>query len=207
MFAIDRLNGLLIYNARAYAPVTHEWQTVTGVINAEPVTAVEAFAWLQRQSGHPIKTPIGIIGPNEATEAQAAVATEVGAVVASMGLAILCGGRGGVMEAASKGAASAGGLVIGLLPRSDPHEANAFVTVVIASGIGEARNAIIAQAGACLIAVGNSNGTLSEVALGLRLGKRVFGLAGAAQIDGVVHLDNANQLPDALAHELLKIQF
>ncbi len=204
MFAIDRSRGLLFHDGRAYAPGTRTWEAVPLPSSAEPADPVQALAWLQRESGHPMKAPIGIIGPNEATKEQVAVSAEVGAIVGRMGLAVLCGGRQGVMEGASRGTASVGGLTIGLLPHCDPSQANPFVTVAIASGIGEARNAIIAQASSCLIAVGDSHGTLSEVALGLRLGKRVFGLAGAAQVDGVMHLASTEELPAALAQELLK---
>jgi len=205
MFAIDRPNGLLFHDGRAYTPATRSWQAAPPSVGAEPADPIQALAWLQRESGYPVKAPIGIIGPNEATAEQVAVAAEAGAIVGQMGLAVLCGGRQGVMEGAARGAASVGGIAIGLLPHGDPAQANPFVTVAIASGIGEARNAIIAQAAACLIAVGDSLGTLSEVALGLRLGKRVFGLAGAARVDGVVHLTTPAALPAALARELLKI--
>lgn len=205
MFAIDRPSGRLFHDGRAYTPATRSWQEALLPAGAEPADPIEALAWLQRESGHPLKAPIGIIGPNEATAEQVAMAAEAGAIVGRMGLAVLCGGRQGVMEGAARGAASVGGIAIGLLPHGDPTQANPFVTVAIASGIGEARNAIIAQAGACLIAVGDSHGTLSEVALGLRLGKRVFGLAGAARVDGVVHLITPAALPAALARELLKI--
>lgn len=203
MFAIDRPRRLLFHHGRAFNPATRQWQTEGLPASAEPAGPVEAISWLQRESGHPIKAPVGIIGPNEATDEQVAVSEAAGAIVGRMGLAVLCGGRGGVMEGAARGAASVGGLVVGLLPHDDPRRANRFVSVALASGIGEARNAIIAQAGACLIAVGDSHGTLSEVALGLRLGKRVFGLAGAAKVDGVVHLATAEALPEALALELL----
>jgi uncharacterized protein (TIGR00725 family) len=203
MFAIDRPRGLLFHDGRAYAPATRSWQPATAPAAADAADPIEALAWLQRESGHPLKAPVGIIGPNEATVAQVAIAAEAGAIVGRMGLAVLCGGRQGVMEAAARGATSVGGLAIGLLPHGDPTQANRYVTVAIASGIGEARNAIIAQAGACLIAVGDSHGTLSEVALGLRLGKRVFGLAGAARVDGVTHLARPEDLPAALARELL----
>lgn len=203
MFAIDRTRRLLFHDGRAFDPSKRQWQTESLPASAEPIDAIQAISWLQRDSGHPMKAPVGIIGPNEATEEQIAVSEAAGAVVGRMGLAVLCGGRGGVMEGAARGAASAGGLVVGLLPHDDPRRANRFVSVALASGIGEARNAIIAQAGACLIAVGDSHGTLSEVALGLRLGKRVFGLAGAAKVDGVVHLNKVEDLPEALALELL----
>lgn len=203
MFAIDRSSGLLFANHSVYNPTTRVWQPRPLSSFAEPVDPIQAIAWLQRESGHRLKAPIAIIGPNEATAEQVAVAARAGGIVGRMGLPVLCGGRGGVMEGAARGAASVGGIVIGLLPHGDPSEANAFVSVAIASGIGEARNAIIAQAGACLIAVGDSHGTLSEVALGLRLGKRVFGLMGAAQVDGIVHLAGVDELPGALAHALL----
>ena len=203
MFAIDRSAGLLYHNGRAYTPVTRSWQAAPLPSATEPIGPVQALAWLQRESGHPLNAPISIVGPNEATEAQIAVAAEAGAIVGRMGLAVLCGGRAGVMEAAARGVTSVGGLAIGLLPHGDPSQANSFVTVAIASGIGEARNAIIAQAGACLIAIGDNHGTLSEVALGLRLGKRVFGLSGAARVDGVIHLSGVEELPLALAQELL----
>jgi uncharacterized protein (TIGR00725 family) len=204
MFAIDRPRGLLFHDGRAYMPATRSWQAALPPVGEALVDPIEALAWLQRESGYPLKAPIGIIGPNEATTEQVTVAAKAGAIVGRMGLAVLCGGRQGVMEGASRGAASVGGLTIGLLPYGDPSQANPFVTVAIASGIGEARNAIIAQAGSCLIAVGDSHGTLSEVALGLRLGKRVFGLAGAAQVEGVVQLARVEELPALLARELLQ---
>ena len=205
MFAIDRQRGLLFHNGREYLAATRSWRTGTNHGDMESVDPIEAIAWLHLESGHPLKAPVSIIGPNEATAEQVTVAAEAGAIVGRMGLAVLCGGRGGVMKGAAQGAASAGGQVIGLLPNDDPSQANPYVTVAIASGIGEARNAIIAQAGACLIAVGASYGTLSEVALGLRLGKCVFGLAGAAHVDGVVHLAGVEELPAVLAQELLRI--
>jgi len=107
-----------------------------------------------------------------------------------MGFIVVCGGRHGVMEAVCQGASSVGGTTIGLLPDADPSFANAYVDVVIATGIGEARNALIARASFCLVAIGDSFGTLSEVAFGRQFGKRVLGLEGAARVDGVVHVAN-----------------
>jgi uncharacterized protein (TIGR00725 family) len=105
-----------------------------------------------------------------------------------MGHAVICGGRQGVMEAVCRGASGAGGTTIGLLPDADPSLANRFVGIVVATGIGEARNALIARAALCLIAIGDSFGTLSEVAFGRHFGKRVVGLQGAAQVEGVMHV-------------------
>lgn len=144
----------------------------------------------QRQRDAPLRVPIGVIGPGDATPEQQAAAYDVGCGIAAMGLALLCGGRGGVMEAACRGARDGGGLAIGLLPGDSPDDANAHAGVVIATGLGEARNVVIARAALCLVAVGDNLGTLSEVALGLRFGKRVVGLAGAARVDGVRHVDS-----------------
>jgi uncharacterized protein (TIGR00725 family) len=166
--------------------------------------AEAALSWKQRESGRPIREPVGVIGPREATPEMLRVAEEVGALLGRSGLTLLCGGRGGVMEASCRGAVAAGGLTIGLLPETDPSLANPHVTVPIATGIGEARNALIARASRCLVAVGNSYGTLSEIALGRHFGKVVFGLCGAAEVEGVVHLDGVTALAAALAEELLK---
>ncbi|HEY2862271.1 MAG TPA: hypothetical protein VGK37_01450 [Casimicrobiaceae bacterium] len=155
---------------------------------AESVDAIAAATWLQRESGRPLRVPIGVVGPREATVAQCAAAEEVGALLAGCGFAVICGGRQGVMQAACEGAARNGGLSIGVLPDADPALANPFVGIAIATGIGEARNALIARAAFCLVAIGDSFGTLSEVALGRQFGKLVIGLQGAAQVDGVHHV-------------------
>lgn len=149
---------------------------------------VEALARRQRDSASRVRVPVGVIGPRDATPAQLAAAEAVGRGLADMGLAVVCGGRGGVMEAVCRGVAQVGGTAIGLLPETDPGPANPFVTHVIATGLGEARNAIIARAALCLVAIGDSYGTLSEVALGRQFGKLVVGLEGAAQVEGVEHV-------------------
>ncbi len=145
----------------------------------------------QRQRERALRVPVGVIGPRAATPAQIEAAREVGRGVARMGLALICGGRAGVMEGACRGAAEGGGIAIGVLPDADPAEANAFATVVLATGIGEARNAVIARAALCLVAIGDNFGTLSEVAFGRQFGKLVVGLEGAPRVDGVVHVDTA----------------
>jgi uncharacterized protein (TIGR00725 family) len=97
----------------------------------------------------------------------------------------VCGGLGGVMEAACRGAKEAGGVTVGILPGTDRAAANAFVDVAIPSGLGEARNALVVRAADALIAVGGGYGTLSEIALALKAGKRVVGL-DSWDIEGVV---------------------
>ena len=101
----------------------------------------------------------------------------------------MCGGGSGVMEAASKGAAGAGGTVVGILPGADRHAANPFVTVAIATGLGELRNGLIVRAVDAVIAVGGAFGTLSEVALALKTGVPVVGI-GTWELDGVERYDD-----------------
>jgi uncharacterized protein (TIGR00725 family) len=145
----------------------------------------------QRQRGpQPLRMPVGVIGPRDASPAQVEAARGIGRGIANMGLALLCGGRTGVMEGACRGAAEAGGIAIGVLPDTEAAAANPYATVVLATGIGEARNAIIARAALCLVAIGNNFGTLSEVALGRQFGKLVIGLEGAADVPGVVQADS-----------------
>jgi uncharacterized protein (TIGR00725 family) len=98
---------------------------------------------------------------------------------------VVCGGLGGVMEAACRGAKEAGGQTVGILPGSDRAAANEFVDVAIPTGLGEARNALVVRAADALIAVGGGYGTLSEIALALKAGKRVVGV-DSWEIDGVV---------------------
>jgi uncharacterized protein (TIGR00725 family) len=119
---------------------------------------------------------VAVIGPSEATPQQVLRAEAVGRALAERGAVVVCGGLGGVMEAASKGAASSGGTVLGILPGDDRRAANAHVTVVVATGMGEMRNALVVRAVDAVIAVGGAYGTLSEVALALRTGVPVVGL-------------------------------
>jgi uncharacterized protein (TIGR00725 family) len=123
-----------------------------------------------------MSTQIAVVGGSEATEPVAAPAAAVGTALASAGAVVVCGGLGGVMEAACRGAKSAGGLTVGILPGRDPTAANRWVDVVIATGLGEARNALVVGSAAAVIAVDGEYGTLSEIALALRAGIPVIGL-------------------------------
>jgi uncharacterized protein (TIGR00725 family) len=109
----------------------------------------------------------------------------VGRELAARGAVLICGGLGGVMEAACRGAKDAGGRTIGILPGTDRAAANPFVDAAIPTGLGEARNALVVRAADALIAVGGGYGTLSEIALALKAGKRVVGL-DSWDIEGVV---------------------
>jgi uncharacterized protein (TIGR00725 family) len=200
IYSLDRAAAILSDAAgRVFDPRSRQWSAGVGGASGESVDARGAVAWVQRESGAPIRVPVGVIGPREANPAQLAAAEGVGAGLAAMGLAVVCGGRQGVMEATCRGAARSGGLTIGILPDADPAFANPFVGVVLATGIGEARNALIARASFCLIAIGDSYGTLSEVAFGRQFGKLVVGLEGAAAVDGVVQVDGVAAALDAVA--------
>ena len=119
---------------------------------------------------------VAVVGPGEASREELQLAEAVGRSVAARGAVVVCGGLGGVMEAACRGAKDAGGTTVGILPGSDRAAANEFVDVAIATGLGEARNALVVRAADVLIAVGGSWGTLSEIALALKTGRRVVGL-------------------------------
>jgi hypothetical protein len=104
-------------------------------------------------------------------------AEEVGHLLARSGATLVTGGLGGVMRAASRGAASAGGATIGILPGTDASEANEFVQVVIPTGLGVVRNLVVVTAADAIVAVGGRHGTLSEIGLALRMGRHVVALS------------------------------
>lgn len=115
------------------------------------------------------KRYVGVVGPaTGATRADLSNAREVGRLLASAGVATVCGGGPGVMEAACRGAQEAGGLTIGLLPGLDRTEGNPYLSVSIPTGLGELRNGLIVRSSQALIAVGGGWGTLSEIALAMK---------------------------------------
>ncbi|RKY75596.1 TIGR00725 family protein [candidate division KSB1 bacterium] len=123
-----------------------------------------------------MKTTIGVIGGSTCSEQIARLAEEVGRGIANANAVLVCGGRGGVMEAACRGAKSAGGMTIGILPGDDREQANVFVDVAIVTGMGVARNALVVKSSQAVIAIDGKYGTLSEIAFCLQLGIPVVGL-------------------------------
>lgn len=123
-----------------------------------------------------MKTIVAVIGAGVCTKEEAALAEAVGRGLAERGAVLVCGGRGGVMEAACRGAKAAGGLTVGILPGTNPAEANAYVDVPLATGLGEARNVLVVRAARAVIAIGGEFGTLSEIGFALKLGIPVIGL-------------------------------
>lgn len=119
---------------------------------------------------------VAVIGAASCDERVAALAREVGQEIAKRGAVLVCGGRGGVMEAACQGAKAEGGMTVGILPGTDRREANPYVDVPIATGLGEARNAILVRTANVVIAISGGYGTLSEIGLALKMGRPVIGL-------------------------------
>lgn len=145
---------------------------------------------------------VAVVGPGEATQEQLATAEAVGRDLARRDAVLVCGGLGGVMEAACRGAATNGGTTVGILPGADRDTANQWVKVAIATGLGELRNGLVIRAADAVIAIGGAYGTLSEIALALKTGVPVVGV-GSWEIEGVEPVDSA-QASVARALELAR---
>lgn len=137
---------------------------------------------------------IAVVGAGRADPETEAVAEEVGACVARAGALLVTGGLGGVMAAASRGAKDAGGTILGLLPGDRRDDANPWVTIAVPTGLGELRNWLVVRAADALVAVGGGPGTLSELALALKLGRPVVGL-------GTWRLERPGGGPERDVHE------
>lgn len=137
---------------------------------------------------------ISVIGESKPSEELYRLAERLGALLADAGYGVCCGGLSGIMEAVCRGAKSRGGVTVGLLPMNDSRDANPYVDIAIPTGIGLARNTLVARAGEAIIAVGGRYGTLSEIAFGLNVGKTVIGLRTwglqppHAMPEGIIHV-------------------
>lgn len=130
-----------------------------------------------RAEGGAVQHMVAVAGPGRADAELRAHAEHVGGLLARRGATVVCGGLGGVMEAACRGARRAGGLTVGLLPGTDRAAANPYVDVAVPTGLGEARNVLVVRAADALIAVGGEYGTLTEIAFALKTGTPVVGLS------------------------------
>jgi uncharacterized protein (TIGR00725 family) len=133
---------------------------------------------------------IGVIGASRCSTEVAELAEEVGMEIGRKGAVLICGGLGGVMESASKGAKEAGGLTIGILPGTSKEEANGYIDIPIVTGLGHARNVVIAHSSDSIIAISGEHGTLSEIAIGLKLKKTIIGL-NTWDIKGIIQVKTA----------------
>jgi uncharacterized protein (TIGR00725 family) len=150
------------------------------------------------------KIQIGVIGAGLCTEKQAYAAFRVGREIALQNAVLVCGGLGGVMEAACRGAKDAGGITVGLLPTSRKDDANPYVDIIIVTNMGHARNSIVAHSSDVLIAVGGEYGTLSEIALGLKIGKPVVTLENRWDIKDVITVHGPENAVDTAFKLLLQ---
>lgn len=121
-------------------------------------------------------TYVAVCGPGEASAEEADLAEAVGREIARAGAVLVCGGLGGAMDAAARGATAGGGIAVGILPGETRAGASPHLTLAVPTGLGEARNALVVSAADAVIAVGGEFGTLSEIALALKVGKPVIGL-------------------------------
>ncbi|WP_332684624.1 TIGR00725 family protein [Bosea sp. (in: a-proteobacteria)] len=203
---LDRARGRLGDDrGGSFDPATRQWQPAAEAAGGEPASPLQALLWLQRESGRPLRTPVAVIGTRTPTSAQSQAAEQTGLLLARHGVTVLCGGRSGVMEDVCRGVAAGGGLSIGLLPDTEPEAANAHVTVPLATGIGVARNALIARAAHCLIAIGGGYGTLSEIAFALQFGRSVFLLEGAPAVAGATNCANPDEALECVARTVLRL--
>jgi len=121
---------------------------------------------------------VSVIGGGDCEPAERALAEEVGRLLAHEGVTLVCGGLGGVMEAAARGAKQAGGITIGILPGHDRAAANPYLDYVLTTGMGHARNLAVVSSGDAVVAIGGGYGTLSEIGLAAKIGRPVVILGG-----------------------------
>jgi uncharacterized protein (TIGR00725 family) len=139
---------------------------------------------------------ISVIGAGTCSDNSYAVAERVGTLIAQKGATLFTGGLKGVMEAASKGAKEAGGIVVGILPGFSKEDANNYVTIPVTTGLSHARNVIVVRSADAVIAVSGEYGTLSEIAIALKLGKPVIGINTWDNIDGLMKAESPEEAVD-----------
>jgi len=136
------------------------------------------------------KINIAVIGGHKASPKYLKIAEELGRLIAQEGWVLVCGGREGVMEAACRGAKSAGGLTLGIMPTTNGEDANEYVDIKIPTGMGYARNFLVVRSAQAVIAVSGSYGTLSEIAFAFNDNRPVIGI-GSWEIKGMIQVKSA----------------
>jgi len=136
---------------------------------------------------------ISVIGAGTCNNETYSIAEEIGKLIAQNGAILVTGGLGGVMEAASKGAIEAGGTTVGILPGFSKEDANKYVSIPITTGLSHARNIVIVRSADAVIAVSGEYGTLSEIAVALKLGKPVIGIKTWEHIDGLIEAKSSQE--------------
>ncbi len=144
---------------------------------------------------------ISVIGAGTCSEDIYKTAEDVGRRIAQKGAVLVTGGLGGVMEAASKGAKESGGTVVGILPGFSKDEANRFVEIPITTGLSHARNIIVVRSADAVIAVSGEYGTLSEIAVALKLGKPVIGINTWDNVEDIIKVNT----PEEAVHKAFEL--
>jgi uncharacterized protein (TIGR00725 family) len=143
-----------------------------------------------------VKPYVAVCGAGDATKQDVERAEQVGRLLAEAGAIVVCGGLGGVMDAAARGATDAGGISVGLLPDVTRAGSSEYLSIALPLGLGETRNALVVRSADALIAVGGEWGTLSEIAFAMKMGKRVVGLhtwelsREGLSVDGILRADS-----------------
>jgi uncharacterized protein (TIGR00725 family) len=141
---------------------------------------------------------MGVIGAGTCTTEVYELARRVGAGIARAGGVLVCGGLGGVMEGACRGAREAGGETVGVLPGPDKASANPFVSIPIVTDLGHARNVLIVRTSDLIIAISGGYGTLSELSIALKLGKPIIGLHTWPDMEGIAYLSSPEEVIDTI---------
>ena len=153
--------------------------------------------------GRGVKGQIGVIGGATCSAEIYEIAREVGGEIARNGFSLVCGGLGGVMEAACRGAKEAGGITIGIIPTADKRDANPYCDLIIPTGLGHARNVLVVYASDALVAVDGETGTLSEIAIALKVGKPIVGIK-TWELEGRVPLAQGGREAFAMIMDMLR---
>jgi hypothetical protein len=140
-----------------------------------------------------MKPIIGVIGAGNCDEETYRLAVTIGRGIAEHKCVLVCGGLDGVMEGAARGAKEAGGLTMGILPGFSAKDANPYIDIPIVTGLGHARNVVIVHTAAVLIAISGSYGTLSEIAVALKIGKPVIGINTWSDFRGIYYVSTPEE--------------
>jgi uncharacterized protein (TIGR00725 family) len=147
------------------------------------------------------KIRIGVIGGAKPDDKFRRIAFEVGRLIAEKGAILVCGGLGGVSEAAARGVKKGGGISVGILPGDFPKDANRYIDIPVATGMGYSRNSLVVMNSDVLIAIDGEYGTLSEIAYGCVHGKKIFGIK-TWDIEGVISVETAEQAVDRALEDI-----
>jgi uncharacterized protein (TIGR00725 family) len=145
--------------------------------------------------GNPMDRPkyVGVIGAGECSDLIYQMARNLGIEIGKKGWILVCGGLGGVMEGAARGCTEAGGITVGILPGLEKNSANPYIKIALPTGLGEGRNLLVARASDVLVSIAGGYGTLSEIALALKINKPVVGLETWENIQGIRYVSDPRE--------------